>query len=136
MQIAVLADPHYHDVLGWREVTAGKLALRSFADSMASTRIFNESYPVFRAVLDDIVRAGISIVVIVGDLTDDGQAATVRSVDALLADYTARHGLRFYMTPGDHDLFALAGRHQSKRFLNAGGGTLLVTSDPDEPAGP
>src|SRR3569623_2106637 len=132
MQIAVVADPHYHDVLGWREVTAGTLALRSFADSMASTRIFNESYPVFRAVLDDIVRAGISIVVIVGDLSDDGQAATVRSVDALLADYTARHGLRFYMTPGNHDLFALSGRHQSKPFLNADGSTLLVTSDPDQ----
>jgi 3',5'-cyclic AMP phosphodiesterase CpdA len=136
MQIAVVADPHYHDVFGWPEATGDRPALRSFADSMASTRIFNESYPAFRAVLDDIVQAGISIVVIVGDLTDDGQATTVRSVDSLLADYTDRHGLRFYMTPGNHDLFALNGRHQSKRFLNADGSTLLVTSDPDEPAGP
>ena len=135
MQIAVVADPHYHDIFGWPEATGERPALRSFTDSMASTRIFNESFPAFRTVLDDIVRAGISIVVIVGDLTDDGQAATVRSVDALLADYTIRHGLRFFMTPGNHDLFALGGCHQSKRFLNADGSTLLVTSDPDEPAG-
>lgn len=135
MQIAVVADPHYHDIFGWPDATGERPALRSFADSMASTRIFNESFAVFRAVLDDIVRAGISIVVIAGDLTDDGQAATVRSVNALLTDYTDRHGLRFYMTPGNHDLFALAGRHQSKRFLNADGSTVLVTSDAAESAG-
>jgi 3',5'-cyclic AMP phosphodiesterase CpdA len=48
--------------------------VRTLADTMISTRVFNEGGPAFRAVLDDIVARGIRLVVIAGDLTDDGQA--------------------------------------------------------------
>jgi 3',5'-cyclic AMP phosphodiesterase CpdA len=102
---------------------------------MISTRVFNEGGPAFRAVLDDIVARGIRLVVIAGDLTDDGQAYTMRAATDLLRAYADRHGLRFFLTPGNHDLYAIHGRHQSKRFLNADGTHTLVTSDIDAPQG-
>ena len=130
MKIAVIADPHFHDIThrqgGWSGEGA---AIRTLADTAASTRVFNESFHATRALLDDIVRKGISLVVVAGDLTDDGQQSTMTAATALLDDYNRRFGLRFVATPGNHDLYAIHGRHQSKRFLNADGSHTLVTSD-------
>ncbi|MEO5325389.1 metallophosphoesterase [Mesorhizobium sp. CC13] len=132
MKIAVIADPHFHDIDNRQGVGRGdRVAVRTLADTNASTRVFNESFHATRALLDDIVRRGISLVVVAGDLTDDGQASTMAAATALLADYSRRFGLRFVATPGNHDLYAIHGRHQSKRFLNADGSHTLVTSDPD-----
>ncbi len=133
MKIAVIADPHFHDVASWPGLEGP--AFRSFADSIASTRVFNESGPALRALLDDIVRRGIALVIIAGDLSDDGQRATMARTTALLEDYTRRHGLRFLATPGNHDLYAIQGRHQSRRFLNSDGSHVLVTSDEGVPQG-
>lgn len=129
-KIAILADPHFHDV-DYDPANSGErlTAVRTFADTAASTRVFNESGPALKATLDDIAGRGIRLVVIAGDLTDDGQVATTASAAALLDDYAERHGLRFFVTPGNHDLFALHGRHQTKRFLNPDGSHILVTSD-------
>lgn len=131
MKIAVIADPHFHNIDYRQGVGVGeRAAIRTLADTAASTRVFNESFHATRALLDDIVRRGISLVVVAGDLTDDGQQSTMASATALLDDYSRRFGLRFVATPGNHDLYAIHGRHQSKRFLNADGSHTLVTSDP------
>lgn len=135
MKIAVIADPHFHDIT--RRPGAGREvpAIRTFADSIASTRVFNESAAALRALLDDIVRRGISLVIVAGDLTDDGQSATMTGAMALLDDYERCFGLRFLATPGNHDLHAVHGRHQSKRFLQEDGSHVLVTSDETAPQG-
>lgn len=131
MKIAVIADPHFHDIDNRQSVGRGdRVALRTLADTNASTRVFNESFHATHALLDDIVRRGISLVIIAGDLTDDGQQSTMAAATALLAEYSRRFGLRFVATPGNHDLYAIHGRHQSKRFLNPDGSHMLVTSDP------
>jgi 3',5'-cyclic AMP phosphodiesterase CpdA len=127
MRFAVIADPHFHDA-GFTGA-GDQLFLRSLIDTAESTRVFNESAPAFRAALDQIAADGIKTVIIVGDLTDDGQAYAVDGAVALLESYTARFGMRFFMTVGNHDLFARAGRHQSKRILRADGRYDLVTSD-------
>lgn len=97
MQIAVVADVHLHDLYGGYGMVeeGGGLALRTLADTMASTRVFNESHAAFCAVLDDIVRRGIRDVVLLGDYSDDGQVDAVAAVKRLLSDYEDRHGLRF-----------------------------------------
>ena len=129
--IAVVADPHYHDIDYRPGGGRGPgVAFRTLADTAESTRVFNESFAAFPALLDDIVARGIRIVVLLGDLTDDGQASTMRAAVALLDRYRARHGLRFFATPGNHDLYAIHGRHQGKRFLEADGSHTFVTSDP------
>ncbi|MBT1157471.1 metallophosphoesterase [Aminobacter anthyllidis] len=131
MKIAVIADPHFHDINHRQGVGVGEgAAIRTLADTAASTRVFNESYHATRALLDDIVRRGISLVVVAGDLTDDGQQSTMAAATALLDDYARRFGLRFVATAGNHDLYAIHGRHQSKRFLNTDGSHTLVSSDP------
>ncbi|KQU72802.1 hypothetical protein ASC75_03680 [Aminobacter sp. DSM 101952] len=131
MKIAVIADPHFHDIDYRQSVGRGdRVAVRTLADTNASTRVFNESFHAAKALLDDIVRRGISLVIVAGDLTDDGQQSTMAAATALLADYSRRFGLRFVATAGNHDLYASHGRHQSKRFLNADGSHTLVTSDP------
>lgn len=135
-RIAVIADPHFHDVT-YRagHPHAPLAAVRSLADTVASTRVFNESYPALPVLLDDIVARGIELVILVGDLTDDGQRSTMAAAAAVLQDYTERHGLRFLATPGNHDLYAIHGRHQSKRFLDPDGSHVLVTSDADADIG-
>jgi len=134
--IAVIADPHYHDV-DYRP-GVGRfpgVAFRTLTDTAESTRVFNESFAALPALLDDIAARGIRLVALLGDLTDDGQASTMRAAVALLNRYRENHGLRFFATPGNHDLYAIHGRHQSKRFLNPDGRHTLVTSDPTAPQG-
>ncbi|WP_244631167.1 metallophosphoesterase [Aureimonas sp. ME7] len=132
--VAVIADAHYHDVEGdygfeGADIDGRRLTVRSWADTRASTRVFNESFGALQAALDETVRRGIRHVVLLGDYSDDGQRATVASVARLLRRYRDRHGIRFFALPGNHDGYALHGRHQSKRFLRCDGQPVLVTSD-------
>ncbi len=129
-RIALIADPHFHDLAWTPAGTDLPGAIRSYTDTAASTRVFNESAAAFRAALDRVVAEKISVVVIVGDLTDDGQEPNIRAAMALLDSYSATHGLRFFATPGNHDLFAVKGRHQTKEFLRGDGTPVTVTSDP------
>lgn len=135
-KLAVIADPHYHEIFpGYGiegVVVEGQpgACLRSRADSAASTRIFNESYLALPAVLDACVAEGIHTVLIAGDLTDDGQLATMQAALALLDRYERQHGMRFFLTPGNHDVYGMSGRHHAKDFLSADGTTITVASDP------
>lgn len=133
MRIAIIADPHVHDVAFDRRGD-GAPSLRTLADTIASTRVFNESSQALRAALDDIAARGISIVIVPGDLTDDGQRHAHDKALGMLEEYSTRHGMRFYATVGNHDLFARAGRHHAKRLLNPDGSFDLVTSDALVPA--
>jgi 3',5'-cyclic AMP phosphodiesterase CpdA len=130
-RLAVLADPHVHDVhMSYPGAPLGVPTVRTLADTVASTRVFNEGYMALRAALDDIVGRGLRHVVIVGDMTDDGQASAWRAFMAIADEYAARDGLRFYATPGNHDLFGMHGRHNSKRILRRDGSHIVLTSDP------
>ncbi len=133
MKIAVVADVHLHDLhggYGMLEEGGGELALRTLEDTMASTRVFNESYPAFIAVLDDIVQRGIRDVVLLGDYSDDGQLGAVSAVKGVLSSYEERHGLRFFLTFGNHDCYGPEPRHQAKRLTKADGlQPVIVTSD-------
>lgn len=134
--IAIVADAHFHDLEGNYGIpgirAAGRtLAMRPFSQVVRSTRVFNESAAALRTALDDIASRGIRHVVLLGDYSDDGQVTTLVGLRRLLDGYSARHGMRFYATPGNHDIFANRGRDRAKRFINAGGGHDLVTSDPE-----
>ncbi|KQZ28389.1 hypothetical protein ASD50_19705 [Mesorhizobium sp. Root552] len=135
-RLAVIADPHFHDVT-FRPGSGSQpeTAFRTLADTEESTRVFNESFAALPRLLDDIVARGIKIVVVAGDLTDDGQQSTTRAAVALLEDYSRRFGLRFFAALGNHDVYAIHGRHQSKRFLDPDGSHTLVTSDASLPCG-
>lgn len=138
-RLAIIADPHLHNVRGdYRSgrIPAGRLPdgmeLRTLADTVQSTRLFNESEPGFRAVLDDIARRGVRHVVVVGDYSDDGQDESVAASLALMQSYADRFGMQFFSTVGNHDVYAYSGRSLDRSFLLAKGGTFLVSgSKPD-----
>jgi 3',5'-cyclic AMP phosphodiesterase CpdA len=133
--IAIIADAHVHDPaadLGFPGASGtGGLSVRPLADAARSTRVFNEGVFALRTALDDVVARGIRHVVLLGDYTDDGQIATTAAVAAMLDRMVDEHGLTFYALPGNHDIFGDAGRHRTKRFLNADGSSAVVTSYPD-----
>lgn len=131
MRLAVIADPHLHDT-SYDPRGDGSGAFRTLAETVGSTRVFNESMPAFRAALDDIVHRGISYVILVGDLTDDGQDYAVACARGILSEYESRHGLRFFACVGNHDLFAIRGRHHRKAFLRPDGSSYQVSSDPND----
>jgi 3',5'-cyclic AMP phosphodiesterase CpdA len=128
IRYAVIADPHVH-ACDWVP-TGSPLtgAVRSFADTAASTRVFNESVPAFRAALQRVVDAGIKVVLLAGDLTDDGQRPNIDAALAIIEEFHIRHGLRIFATPGNHDFFALEGRPQRKAFLLPNGDPVLLDS--------
>lgn len=128
IRIAVIADPHVHDCSWIPEGTSLPGAVRTFAETAASTRVFNESIPAFRAALDQAADANAKIVLLVGDLTDDGQRPNILAALSIVEEYRERHGIRVLMTPGNHDFYALAGRPQDKSFLANGGIPVMVKS--------
>ncbi|UFS68217.1 metallophosphoesterase (plasmid) [Paracoccus denitrificans] len=128
IRIAVVADPHVHDC-DWVPSGSGLAgAIRSYGETVASTRVFNESLPAFRAALSRAVEEGAKLVLLVGDLTDDGQAPNIAAALALIAEFRAKHGLRVLAVPGNHDFHALAGRPQFKGFLTDDGDLCRIDS--------
>lgn len=132
-RIAVVADIHLHDLhggYGLIDRPGAALAFRTFEDTIASTRVFNESRAALLAILDDVVRRGIGDVVLLGDYSDDGQPAAVAALQAILSGYESQHGLRFFVTFGNHDCFGPTPRDQAKRLtLGEDRAPVLVTSD-------
>jgi len=133
-RLAVLADPHYFDLFPGYDfdgvVIEGRdrAAVHTMSDSAASTRLFNEGYFALPAALDACVNEGIRNVVIAGDLSDDGQLSAMNGALRLLSDYETKHGLRFFLTPGNHDAYGMSGRDITRRLLNADGSHVTVTS--------
>jgi 3',5'-cyclic AMP phosphodiesterase CpdA len=137
--LAVIADAHFHDIKGdygvpGLSIGSRCLSLRTWDDTRTSTRVFNESAAALTTALEQVAARGIRDVVLLGDYTDDGQRMTTANAAKLFSDHEARFGTRFYALPGNHDIFGPNGRHQAKRFLQADGSSLLVTSDASEPS--
>lgn len=133
--VAVIADAHFHD-MGSDYGGAGmlwqgqRLVAKAWRDTAMGTRAVNESADALNAALEHCHRAGVRLVVLLGDYSDDGQREGVARLAALLRDAEARLGLRFFALPGNHDLYASHGKHTATRYLSAPGVTRLVTSDP------
>ncbi len=133
--IAVIADAHLHDIdsdfNGASTCIEGtNLTLRSWKDTRKSSRVFNESCDALKTALNDIQQRGIHHVVLLGDYTDDGQIESSNRVASLLRQYRLKYDMEFYATPGNHDVYGPAGKHQSTRFVKTPDKTVLVTSNP------
>lgn len=111
-QIAFISDVHFHDVYGdfkgdfegLKSEKTGKYAtIRTMDSQMNSTRLFNENYFAFIAVLDDLVKKDIKYIVLPGDFSDDGQEVHIEGLKKIMDDYANKYGLKFYITFGNHD---------------------------------
>jgi len=114
LQIAVIADVHLQDVYGQlkdsdyrglRNPKNGKYALiRTMGSQLRSTRIFNENYFAFLAVLDDVAKRNVKYVLLPGDFSDDGQPLHIRGLKRILDHYSRQYGISFYLITGNHDV--------------------------------
>lgn len=118
LQIAFLPDVHFHDVYGQfpdaafigpqlqNKTTPDQtqpVTIRTMAAQLHSTRLFNENYFAFIAALDDLARRQVKLVVLPGDFSDDGQPVHIRGLKQVLQRYQREHGMRFFLTFGNHD---------------------------------
>ncbi|MFT3738302.1 MAG: metallophosphoesterase [Breznakibacter sp.] len=113
LQVAFLADVHLQNLYGQLTDNSYKGVLnpnngqhvlaRTMNAQLHSTRLFNENYFAFLAALDDIVRRGVKYVVLPGDFSDDGQPLNVHGLRTILDDYSAKYGIKFLATTGNHD---------------------------------
>ncbi|MCL3779343.1 metallophosphoesterase [Prolixibacteraceae bacterium JC049] len=140
VKVALMADVHFHDVYGQlsdcdfpgvkHPETGQHMLVRTMKAQLNSTRLFNENYFAFRAALDDVVKRGIRYVAIPGDYSDDGQPVNVNGLKQLLDEYSKKHGIRFFVTTGNHDPvrpFTMAAG--KKDFLGMGGKNQPIMSE-------
>lgn len=139
--VAFMPDIHFHDVFAGFEDPAfpglpstwkGEprfATIRTMESQLKSTRLFNENYFAFLAALDDAAQRGITWIALPGDFSDNGQSIHLKGLKEVLQDYEARHGMRFFAAPGNHDpttpYRSPAGQTD---FLGAGGRPLPVFS--------
>ncbi len=123
LRVAFMADVHFHDVFadlgdafeglptkvnvnGLPTIERGEIrgsAIRSMNAQLNSTRLFNENYFAFVAALEDVRARGIQLVVLPGDFSDDGQPAHLAGLAEIMDYYRDNHGIRFFISPGNHD---------------------------------
>lgn len=96
-RIAFISDAHIQNIVDHPELT------RSMEVQVQSTRLFNENYYALIASLEDVAKRGITLVVLPGDLTDNGQFVNQEKVREILEGYKKRYGMRFFVTTGNHD---------------------------------
>lgn len=114
MRFAVLADPHFEDVYAhpaegnFQGITNPANQQNAFIRTMNaqvhSTRLFNENYFAFLAALDDIARRKIKLVLLPGDMTDDGQPLNVKGLKQVLNQYKKKYQMTFLVIDGNHDI--------------------------------
>lgn len=97
LRIAFISDAHIQDLLSKPEL------MRTMESEIHSTRLFNENIFAFKAALEDAARRNIRLVVLPGDLTDNGQRVNIRAVCTILNDYARKYGMSFFVTTGNHD---------------------------------
>jgi len=112
-QIAFLSDVHLQDLFGTfsdndykgiqNPKTGQYTLIRTMSSQLHSTRIFNENYFAFIAALEDIAKRKIKYVALPGDYTDDGQPIHVRGLEKILAQYSKKYNIEFFITTGNHD---------------------------------
>lgn len=140
VKIAFLADVHLQDIhanftdanyKGIKNPTTGSYnTIRTMGSQLRSTRLFNENYFAFKTALDEIVSRNITLVVLPGDFSDDGQPINIKALKKILDDYTVNHGIQFFLTTGNHDPVRPYSREAGKtNFLGAQGNELAILSD-------
>lgn len=123
-QIAIISDSHIQDVEKHPEL------LRSLEAQVQSTRLFNEDVFALRAALEDVGKRGVKLVIISGDVTDDGQLLNTLAAKDLLNSYEKKYDMRFFLTPGNHDPSSPFGKHSfMKGMLADDGSSYVLVSD-------
>ncbi|RYV01358.1 phosphoesterase [Shewanella sp. OPT22] len=137
--VAFMPDVHFQDIYGKinhknvrhlaKDKEGAPLTIRTMADQLGSTRLFNENYFAFIAALDDAANKGIKLVVLNGDFSDDGQPYNLAGFAEILESYKQKYDIQFFLSPGNHDPSRPFGRPSpQKRLLTTNGDSLQIYS--------
>ncbi len=96
-RFAVISDLHFYDASLGMSGPAFEVSVRE-ADT-----VFSESAGLLEMAIDEILAAGVRFVLVPGDLTKDGEAASHRRLPSVLSRLTA-NGVGVYVIPGNHDM--------------------------------
>ena len=127
LQVAMVADVHFHDVEGseYFSTVNNGYTIRSLEDSVDSTRMFNENYFAFRQILRDLGEKGIKYICLVGDFSDDGQKGHIAGFRRVAEDSEFdQYEFEFFITPGNHDPCTPYGDSEDDDFLQEDGTTV------------
>lgn len=125
LRIAFISDAHIQDLLTNPDL------IRTMDSEVHSTRLFNENIFAFKAALNDVAKRNIKLVVLPGDLTDNGQRINIKAVQTILNDYSGRYGMSFFVTTGNHDpLRPYGSEYVSGDFLDKDGSSYFRASEP------
>lgn len=140
LQIAFIADVHLQDIHGDFSDTDYKgvphpetgtfYTIRTMGAQLHSTRLFNENYFAFIAALDDLVVKGVTLVVLPGDFSDDGQPSNIKALKRIFTEYEEKYGMQFFLITGNHDPvrpFSMAAGKND--FMGVDGREQSVVSD-------
>ena len=115
-RIAFISDAHIQNIVDHPEL------VRSMEVQVQSTRLFNENYYALIAALEDAARREITLVVLPGDLTDNGQFVNQEKIKEILNHYRERYGMKFFVTTGNHDPVRPFGmQNEERNFLRSDG---------------
>ena len=113
LQIAFLADVHFHDVyydfpdtddtICINPVNGKNAIAFSMQRQLRAIRRYNENYFAFLAALDDLVNRDVKLVVLPGDFLDDGQVMNVKGMNRILDEYSEKYQMQFFVITGNHD---------------------------------
>lgn len=123
LRVAFIADAHIQDLITHPQL------MRTMESEVHSTRLFNENIFAFKAALNDVARRGIRLVVLPGDITDNGQKANICAVRDILDKFAHDYGMRFFVTTGNHDPSRPFGEDAvSDDYLDRDGSRLFIAS--------
>lgn len=77
----------------------------AYAHVSGSGQLYGESVAVIAAFLEAAAKDDSKVVLIPGDLVDDGVEEEHKGLSAILASFEAATGKQVYVVPGNHDLF-------------------------------
>lgn len=94
--MAVFSDPHL--------LAPALMAPPGSTNDYAARKLIAQSHAILSAVIDQLTADPVDLVLIPGDLTKDGEAASHRLLASMLGALEAESGARVLVVPGNHDV--------------------------------
>lgn len=131
LNVIVANDLHYN----LRYSTRAQVAKRNSIDEtyyhIASTgRLVYESAAIVKAFLEDIAKSDRKILLVPGDLVDEGGTAEHAAFAKILSDFEKQTGKRVYVVPGNHDLYGGTTVAEFEAFYKDLGYGEAIANDP------
>lgn len=131
LNVIVANDLHYNLRYSSQEAVARRNSIDETYYHIASTgRLVYESAAIIKAFLEDIATSDREIVLLPGDLVDEGGTEEHTVFTKILSDFEKETGKRVYVVPGNHDLYGGTTVAEFETFYRDFGYSEALANDP------